>query len=965
MTYKKKLIEVALPLEDINREAARENYIYKGNPSAIHKWWAQRPLAACRAVLFASLVDDPSECLADLMADKTKRKVAESELRKRKKLWDDATALFEKAQAAGISAPEPGTEPNLEAVIVETERERLFDIIRDLVRWENSNSENVLKAVRAEIGRSCGGNPPPVYDPFCGGGSIPLEAQRLGLEAHASDLNPVPVLITKALIEIPQKFGGKPPVHPGAKELTRYEGTDGLAEDIRYFGRWMQGEAKKRVGHLYPDVKLPKEYGGDEAPVLAWLWARTVVSPNPAAKGAHVPLVRSFWLSTRPGRKVWVEPVVDAARMKYEFKVRTGKEEKEPERGTVGRSGARCILTGSPIPLEYVREQGRAGKLGMRLLAVVASTPKARVYCNPDPVQSDAASPVVPDDLLDTYMPEQALGFRVQAYGMVRHRDLFTPRQLLSLSVLADLVNDTRKHIATMPGVSDEYAKAVATYLAFAVDKTVEYNCSLVPWYAKEDRPKGLFARHAIPMVWDFAEVNLLGDIGGTFEASVRVVSEALAGCPRQSKPGHVSQCDATQIDPKRPCVFSSDPPYYDNIGYADLSDFFYVWLRRSLTSIHPSLLGTVLTPKASELIATPFRFGGDRRQAQRFFEDGLRKAFDCMCKSAADGFPVTIYYAFKQSEAEAEEDSDSSSSDTQSLDVVSTGWETMLEGLISAGFLIDGTWPIRTERGSRSIGLGTNALASSIVLVCRPRPSGAGMATRRDFLASLKRELPEALRNLQKGNIAPVDLAQAAIGPGMAVFSRYAKVRETDGTRMDVRTALSLINESLDEVLAEQEGEFDSDTRWALAWFDQNGFNDGAYGVAETLCTAKNTSVAGMVEAGILSAKGGKVRLLRRDELPADWDPNQDTRLTIWESTHQLIRALDAGEEKAANLLRKLGSHAEAARDLSYRLYSICERRKWAQDAMGYNALVQSWSDVKRVSDEQKPPQPVQQEFL
>ncbi len=567
MTYKKKLIEVALPLEDINREAARENYIYKGNPSAIHKWWAQRPLAACRAVLFSSLVDDPSECVAELMADAAKRKAAEKAFAVQKKAWDSRKTLFDKAAASGMpvtSNPPPGLEPKVEDILVETERERLFDIIRELVKWESLNNERVLSSARAEILRSCNGNPPPVYDPFCGGGSIPLEAQRLGLEAHASDLNPVPVLINKALIEIPPKFAGKPPVNPESrKKLSAsgsWEGATGLVDDIRFYGQWMRDEAEKRIGNLYPKVMLPKELGGGEATAIAWLWARTVASPNPAAKGAHVPLVRSFWLSTKVGKKAWVAPVVNKDAMTYELQVQI--KEGEPQRGTVGRSGATCLLTNSPIPLEYIREQGRKGKLGQRLLAIVASCARGRVYVSPNEAHESAAQVEVSDEILDTMLPEKALGFRVQAYGMVRHRDLFTKRQLFALSTLANLVQETLRHISETTDACKDYAKAVVTYLAFALDKTAEYNCSLVPWYTKEDRPKGLFARHAIPMVWDFAEVNPLGDIGGTFEASVRVVSEALEGCPRAAKPGLVSQLDATEISSHKQFLFSTDPPY-------------------------------------------------------------------------------------------------------------------------------------------------------------------------------------------------------------------------------------------------------------------------------------------------------------------------------------------------------------------------------------------------------------------
>ncbi len=963
MTYKKKLIEVALPLEDINREAAREKSIRHGHPSTLHLWWARRPLAACRAVLFASLVDDPSECVTELMADAPKRRAAEKALAAQRKLWEARKTLFDKAQAAKISAPEPGPEPKLEEVIVETERERLFEIIRELVKWENSNDDRTLNKARAEILRSTGGNPPPVYDPFCGGGSIPLEAQRLGLEAHASDLNPVPVLINKALIEIPPRFAGKPPVNPESrKKLSAsgsWKGAAGLAEDIRYYGQWMRDEAEKRIGHLYPKVKLPKEHGGGEATVIAWLWARTVASPNPATKGAHVPLVRSFAISTKAGKKAWVEPVVDQDSMTYRFEVRTGNG--EPRAGTVSRNGAVCVLTGSPMPLDYVRAEGKAGRLGTRLLAIVAKGQSGRIYLSPTDENERVAQMAEPHNVPDTDMPKAALGFRIQNYGMTKHRHLFTRRQLTALTSFSDLVSEACEKVLNDSGNDRAYSDAIATYLGLATGRGADYwsaNCS---WHSSKELIRNTFARQAIPMVWDFAETNPLSSSAGNFIGGRDWIVSCVERVPATGE-ASVTQLSAADIDTDRKVLFSTDPPYYDNVPYADLSDFFYVWLRRSLQTIYPQLLGTVLVPKGEELIADPFRHGG-RDEARSFFERGMGAVFERMREASDPKYPTTIYYAFKQSEAEDEDDAfDEAENSNPSR--ASTGWETFLQGLADAGWQIDGTWPMRTELGNRMRNLASNALASSIVLVCRVRPKDAGVASRRDFLAALKRELPEALRNLQKGNIAPVDLAQAAIGPGMAVFSRYARVLETDGSPMGVRTALSLINQSLDEVLAEQEGEFDADTRWALAWFDQYGFTEGAYGQAETLSTAKNTSVSGMVEAGILAAKGGKVRLLKKEELPPDWDPAEDARLTIWESTHYLIRALDQGEQAAAELLRKLGAVAEIARDLSYRLYTVCERRKWSQDAIGYNALVLAWPDLTRLAQEQKAAGPSQGEM-
>jgi putative DNA methylase len=984
--YKKKLIEVALPLEDINREAAREKSIRHGHPSTLHLWWARRPLAACRAVLFSSLVDDPSECVTELMADAGKRRAAEKVLAAQRKAWEGRKAVFDKAAASGVSAssnPPPGLEPKLEEILVETERERLFNIIRELVKWENSNNERVLSKARAEILRSTGGNPPPVYDPFCGGGSIPLEAQRLGLQAHASDLNPVPVLINKALIEIPPKFAGKPPMNPDSRKKLgasgSWKGAAGLAEDIRYYGQWMRDEAEKRIGHLYPKVKLPKEHGGGEATVIAWLWARTVASPNPAAKGAHVPLVRSFWLSTKPGRKAWVEPVVapgtSSSRPTYGFEVRTeqraGKDARAPG-GTVSRNGGACLLTGSPMPLEYIRGEGRAGRMGARLMAVIVEGPTGRIYLPPSEEHERLAQSAQPLNAPDTDLPQAALGFRVQNYGMTKHRHLFTNRQLAALTTFSDLIDGARTKVLADAGIADvsadvgqAYADSVATYLAFALDRVVDRHSTIATWDSSPSKLqlRNTFARQAVQMTWDFGEGNPLCMSSGTWTPSVEFVAKVVTELPARGTAA-AQQLNAADLAPKDgggPWLFSTDPPYYDNVPYADLSDFFYVWLRRCLQQVYPKLLGTMLVPKAEELIAEPFRHGG-KDEARSFFERGMGRVLERMRAACDPRFPTTIYYAFKQ----AEDDGDSDDEDGEPTTArASTGWETFLQGLADAGWQIDGTWPMRTELGNRMRSMASNALASSIVLVCRPRPKDASVASRRDLLAALKRELPEALRNLQKGNIAPVDLAQAAIGPGMAVFSRYARVLEADGSPMSVRTALSLINQSLDEVLAEQEGEFDADTRWALAWFDQNGFNEGAYGLAETLCTAKNTSVSGMTEAGILAAKGGKVRLLKKEELPADWDPAADERLTVWEATHHLIRSLDSGEQAAAALLKKLGAMAEVARDLSYRLYTVCERRKWAQDAIGYNALVLSWPDLKRLADEQQAAGPAQRELI
>ncbi|MCC6174340.1 MAG: DUF1156 domain-containing protein [Chloroflexi bacterium] len=932
MTYTRKLIEVTLPLEAINAASAREKSIRHGHPSTLHLWWARRPLAAARAVIFAQMVDDPSS--------------------------------------------HPERFPTEEAQ--DAERQRLFKLIEELVKWENTTDETVLAEARAEIWKSwrdtCAANQdhpraaelfnpaklPAFHDPFAGGGSIPLEAQRLGLEAYASDLNPVAVLINKAMIEIPPKFAGMPPVNPEARKEQRligrqWRGAEGLAEDVRYYGKWMRDEAEKRIGHLYPKVEITAEMAherpdlkplvGRKLTVIAWLWARTVKSPNPAFAHVDVPLASTFMLATKPGKEAYVEPVVEGD--SYRFTVKKGKPS-DPEaakNGTKLARGAnfRCVLSGSPITPDYIKSEGRAGRLGARLMAIVAKGDRARVYLPPTAAMEAVVRSAVPAWKPDVEFFQQALGFRVGNYGMTKWSDLFTSRQLVTLTTLSDLVQETRGQVGRDAGSVKAYGEAVSVYLALCVDKAADYNATLVSWNLSRDQAAHVFTKQALPMVWDYAEVNPFSEATGDILISINGISRIIGDFNLQNT-GASHQANAEDQIFSQDCVISTDPPYYDNVGYSDLSDFFYVWMRNSLRSQFHDIIATVVTPKSEELVATPGRHGG-KQQAEQFFLEGMTRAMSRLAKQCHPDFPVTIYYGFKQSENEGDDGT------------ASTGWETFLDASIRAGFAITGTLPMRTERISRSRGIGSNALASSIVLVCRKRPDNAPMATRREFLNALGSELPEALRLLQRGNIAPVDLAQAAIGPGMAVYTRYAGVIDAEGNPLTVRQALALINQTLDEVLAEQEGDFDPDTRWALAWFDQYGFAEGEYGVAETLSKAKNTSVAGMVEAGIVESGRGRVRLLRPEELPPDWVPGADPRLTVWEIVHHLIRRLEAGgESAAANLMAQLGGRAEAARELGYRLYTLCERKKRAHEALSYNGLVQSWPEIVQLASEITP---------
>ena len=791
-----------------------------------------------------------------------------------------------------------------------------------------------MNEARAEILKSTNGNPPPVYDPFCGGGSIPLEAQRLGLEAHGSDLNPVAVLITKALIKIPPKFKDLPPVNPastvraegegkkpkkGAKNkdrLMQWFGAQGMADDVRYYGAWMRDEAFKKIGHLYPKVSLPD--GGD-ATVIAWIWTRTVKCPNPSC-GCAMPLVRSFALSTKQGKEAWIEYEIERSSdvPKVIFAVKSGMG--EPPEGTVSRKGARCIACESDVKLDHVRAEGKAGRMEAQLMAIVAEGNKGRIYLEPSEQQENIANSAQPVWKPETELVPNSRHVTPIVYGMTKHSDLFMSRQLVALTTFSDLVKEARDRVIT-DGGKQEYANAVATYLSFSVDRLADRNSTICSWDSGRDSTRNTFARQAIQMTWDFAETNPMSESTGNFLGAIDWVYKVLQES-RTSIHGFAKQQDAVEEKvTDTGFLFSTDPPYYNAIPYADLSDFFYVWLRQSLNGIYPDLCSTLLVPKSQEMVADHFRHGS-KEKAKEFFEDGLSKVFQQIRKSAHPDYPFTVYYAFKQTESDDED----SENKTNSNSIASTGWETILEALIQSSFAITGTVPLRTELANRMRGQGSNALASSIVLVCRPRPDNATSTTRRQFLNELKRDLPDALKKLQQGNIAPVDLAQASIGPGMAVYSKYAKVLEPDGSAMRVRTALQLINQALDEYFAEQEGEFDTDTRWALAWFEQSQFNEGAYGDAETLSTAKNISVQGLVNSGILYAKGGKVRLLKRDELPTDWNPTTDSRVPAWEVAHYLIRALDKlGETGAANLLAQVGiDKGEIAKDLSYRLYSM-----------------------------------------
>ncbi|MDX1879505.1 DUF1156 domain-containing protein [Mycolicibacterium sp. 141076] len=905
---KRKLIEVALPLEAINKESAREKSIRHGHPSTLHLWWARRPLAAARAVLFAQLVDDPSSNPEEFPTEELQRK----------------------------------------------ERDRLHKLIERLVVWENIRDEKLLAEAHAEILKSTGGNPPPILDPFAGGGTIPLEAQRLGLEAHASDLNPVAVLINKALIEIPPKFRDLPPVFPGLaeSEIRSWKGAEGLAADVRAYGAWMRDEAEKRIGHLYPKAALPD---GSKATVIAWIWARTVTCPNPACRIA-MPLVRSWWLGKKKGKEAYVVPSVVEGKVSFSIGHDPKTAPTTETDGTVGRTGATCIGCGSAVELKYIRAEGRAGRMGSQLMTTVAEGNRTRIYLKPTPEHEAAAQVPRPDDVPRGELPNNPRDFKTPNYGMTTFADLFTPRQLTALTTLGDLVTEAREHVladACAAGMPEgdrlepggtgaaAYADAVATYLGLGVSRLADIANALCRWENTKEQIRNLFARQAIPMIWDFPDTTPFGKAAGSYTVSLNSIVKSIQVAGNTIGEARQASADDRPLDG---LLISTDPPYYDNIGYSDLSDFFYVWLRRSLRAIHPELLSTMLVPKSEELVANPYRHGG-REGAHRFFEDGFREVFRRARESALPDYPITVYYAFKQSE-------------TTDAGEASSGWETLLEGMIRSGWAVTATWPLRSELSNRMLSQGTNALASSIVLALRPRPEEAPQTDRRAFIEALKAELPSALRELQQGAIAPVDLPQAAIGPGMAVFSRYLAVLEPDGSKMSVRSALARINEILDQVLNEQEGDFDSTSRFAIAWYRQHGYDTGTFGDANNLANARNTSVDTMDRDGILISRAGKVQLIKPSDLASDYDVLADLHTSNWEVLHHLIKKLEGdGITPAGEFLRIALTRPDAAidadlvKELAHLLFRIAESNGWTKDALSFNSLVTSWPEILDVA--------------
>ena len=896
----KKLIEVALPLDKINDAAAYDKMPGIGShPKNVHYYPARLPLPAARSILFASLVDDPSS--------------------------------------------HPEQFPNIE--LQEKERERLFKMIRDLCEPKIHLKPKEFEIAIDEINKNCNNDLPTTHDPFSGGGSIPLEGMRLGMDVIAADLSPVSVLLNKATIELLPKFSKHPPVNPASQNTSKgmhWENAAGLANDLRYYGDVIQKRAEKKLNQYFPKARLQ---GGREVTVLTYIWARTVKCPNPAC-GCEMPLVKSFALRSKKNPKYYFEPIVEKSSGKGNKITGYRITEINPGIGTIKRSKATCVACDEPVKLDYIKAEGIAGRMGNRMVAMVVDLGRGKTYIAPTPEQEKIALDSPVDWSPDFIMSDHPQYMAPPRYGLTHFKDLFTNRQLFSLNTISALIHEL--HNELKGNVEQEYLNALTLYLFFALDRLVDYNCNVTTWLNSSEQQKHVFTANRISMSWDYPEANILAEKAICWSNCVKYTAEGMeVTLTRFCHPGKVIQKNAEVSDPSlKKLLVSTDPPYYNNIPYADLMDFFYVWMKKNIEPYFPDITKTMLTPKSEELVANEFRFGGDKEKAKEHFEGGFKRAFTVLKNAMDERFPMTIYYAFKQEE---EEDTDDNSEDGATNQIgLTTGWETILEAVVQSGFQITATWPLRASQQWRLRAMGSNALASYIVMVCRIRKDAAPSITRRQYIQELKKELPEALTILQRSNLAPVDLAQAALGPGMGIYSRYSSILEQDGSNMRVRTALTLINKTLDEILTEQEGDFDSETRWALAWFEQYGTEKQQYGPAESLSRAKGTAVNALVDSGIISAGSGNVKLLTREELPVDWDPNKDKKTVVWEITQHLIKHLqEKGEMGAAKLYKLIGVKADVARELAYRLFTISEKKGWAQEALAYNSLVLSWNQI------------------
>ena len=899
----KKLIEVALPLDKINPNFEHEKNINSMHPKNLHQWWARRPFSAARAVLWASIVDDPS------------------------------------------SHPEEFPTPEAQ----ERERERLFEILEDLSDWKKSNDAKVIEDAREELKKYLGNNlnkEIQFLDPFSGGGAIPFEAQRLGLKGAAFDLNPVAVLINKAMIEIPPRFTGIKPVNKRDKRLISGQNDlFGVSQDLKYYGALLKQLAYEKVKDIYPtSIAVPEDLGGGKAEIFSWIWVYTLKCPNPIC-GCETPLYLNCILDGRKSNEAYLRPYYD--NNKLLFKVMHEKFHSDENKGTMNRQGAICAHCRNLINREYIRDEGIKHKLSRRLVAIVSYKNGERLYLNPDFEEEEKEAKVtLPEEYPSGKFANNPQNLGTGEYGLANFEQLFSNRQMQGLVALCTSLNEIRNRIeedAIYAGMEDDkihlrdggkgalaYSEALSVYLAFAIDKEVASSNVVTRWENDNALAKPAFSRQSLYMQWMTPEVNIFGGRAGSFKTINDTIAESLLSFPCNIPEGIAKQHNAQEDFGLKNVIISTDPPYYDNIQYADISDFYYIWLRFNLKDIYPNLFKTTLTPKQEEIVAQPYRYGR-KEEAKKHFESGMQKAMENIYSSATPDIPVTIYYAYKQSETEAKKTS-------------SSGWETMLNAIIKAGFSIKATWPLKTENPAKS-NLKINMLTTSVVIVCRKKEKGDFFCTKRQFLKALREGLKPTLTLLQETNLAPVDLAQSAIGPGMAIFSKYDKVLSADGSEMTVKEALQAINEEVGVCLNEFGEALDNESRFCIALYLQCEFNDIKSGDADILALAKDTSISKLKNDGIVEAGKGMVRLTPREKLP-EIKGNDD----IWLLCHRLVFSLEKnGIKGCAKEMRKIQGTAALGKikNLAYELYTISERKNWNQEAYLYNSLVVSWADI------------------
>ena len=973
----RKLIEVVLPLEVVNAAGRAEKAVpKKGHPATMHLWWSRKPLGVARAVLFASLVDDPAA----------------------------RPDLFPTGRAQ------------------DAERQRLLALIEGLCRWDRSGDADLLAEAQRCIEASAGGELPGIIDPFSGGGAIGTEAIRLGLDTLAVDLNPVAALVSAATVSIAQRFAGRAAVHPEAG-ATGGLPLAGISADIGFYGAAVEAECRQCLAGVFEAPASPLSSGG-RTEAISYLWARTITCSNPGCCRT-TPLLSTWWLSRKPTNRWHARPVIDGDR--FDFAVAPGSPPADLADLKVGRgANYRCLHCGTVNDADAVRHCGRESGFGLRMVAVQAFADPARrrggrIWLAPDaaverpgpaassvPAGSETASGAGFASRSDVEFPS-ASGTRYPAgveaalrrelptgsgnittFGFVTFGDLLTPRQRLTMATFSEAITGMTPMVhrdACAAGMADDevgierggsgaraYAEAIVTYLALTLSRMANRTTTMTIHNRANGSVEQSFVQPAYAFYGDFPEANPFSGSTGSWAGALGYVAGAVEALPAPNgardgashapRPNRISSARApdgshsprvgrgdvrcgsmlTALDGASGVV-STDPPYYDMFDYASLSNLFLVWLRATLGDIWPDALGPLLAPTDQQIVSNPTRFHGDRAAAHRHFETLLRQAFEHIKQVHDHRYPLTIYYGYQQVERSKRGDAGAPG----------TAWEALLESLIGAGLRITATWPLRTER-PEGVKKGTKALASSVLLVCRPTAgdgSVQSVATVGELRRALRSELPGAVRLLQQGNIAPLDLVQAAIGPGMGVYTRYQRVLAADGSHLGVREALAMINEVLDETLTGTGADLDADTRWALTWFDEHGFTEGPFGQAEQLSKARNTLTAGLVDAGIVATAGDRVRLLSRDELDADWDPGADRRPTVWEAMQHLLRCLlDDGEPAAAALLSRLDADtADAARDVAYRLFRVCTRRNRTAEAAACNGLVTSWPELTRLA--------------